>query len=413
MFDVLMTTRMTLENLADDFEPGALAGEEAVRVVAVLAVIGRLTEGLLARTAKRVADTSAHVTAGDCDAATCYARTVGVDASEAHRVLRAATRLEQLPATDAAMRAGRLSGRQAQLVVGAATRNPAAEQRLLVAAAKGVVPLRDECIRARAEVDDPAKRPARQHAARRLRMWTGVDGMLEGRFRLAPEIGGSFKPVIDAEVQRIFRSRRTSGEHESHDAYAADALAGLLLGDAKTKGAATNVHVVIDHTALVRGNAIAGERCEIPGVGPVNAQWVREMLGESFLTAVIQKGRDIATVAHLGRHVPAVVQTAMIVGGRECEVTGCHRRSYLERDHSECGYARGGPTAWWNLAWLCSVHHRRKTTGWKLSPPDPSTGKRTLTRPDARGSPAEVSRRSAGTALPRNNCHTPPLRFAL
>jgi hypothetical protein len=377
-----MTTRLTLENLAGDFEPGVLSGEDAVRVVTVLAVIHRLTEGLLAQAAKRVADTSAHVAAGDCDTEQFYARAVGVDASEAHRVLRAATKLEQLPVTAAEVRKGRLSGRQVQLIAGAASRNPKAEEKLLAAAKAGMVPLRDECIRVCVTVDDPKKRSARQHEARRLRTWTGVDGMLEGRFRLAPEIGGQVKAVIDAEVQRIFRARRTSGVYERHDAYAADALAGLVLGDANSKGAATNVHVVIDHAALVRGNAIAGERCEIPGVGPVNAEWVREMLGESFLTTVIQKGRDIATVAHLGRHVPAVVQTAMIVGGRECEIVGCHRRGYLERDHSERDYANGGPTAWWNLAWLCSVHHRRKTTGWKLSPPDPSTGKRTLHPPE-------------------------------
>jgi predicted lipoprotein with Yx(FWY)xxD motif len=65
---------------------------------------------------------------------------------------------------------------------------------------------------------------------------------------------------------------------------------------------------------------------------------------------------DITTVAHLGRHVPAVVRTAMIVGGHECEVVGCHRRGYLERDHCEVDYAIGGATAWWNLAWLCAVH---------------------------------------------------------
>ena len=58
--------------------------------------------------------------------------------------------------------------------------------------------------------------------ARRLRIWTATDGMVEGHFRLAPEVGGRFKAAIDAGTQRIFRARRTTGPHEPHEAYAAD-----------------------------------------------------------------------------------------------------------------------------------------------------------------------------------------------
>jgi hypothetical protein len=140
--------------------------------------------------------------------------------------------------------------------------------------------------------------------------------------------------------------------------------------------------VVIDHAALVRGNAVEGETCEIPGVGPVNVAWVREMLGDAFVTAVIKKGRDITTVAHFGRHIPAHLRTAMIVAGRECVVEGCDARGYLEIDHCEVDFADGGPAAWWNLDYGCSVCHRRKTQGWVLGPRDPKTGKRTLEPPE-------------------------------
>jgi hypothetical protein len=141
------------------------------------------------------------------------------------------------------------------------------------------------------------------------------------------------------------------------------------------------VHVLIDHAALVRGNALQGETCEIAGVGSVNVQWVRSLLGDAVVTAVIKKGRDIATVAHLGRHIPALLQTALIAGGRECVVHGCHGHGYLEIDHSEVDFAKGGPAAWWNLGWLCSQHHRLKSSGWVLGPPDPCTGKRQLFPP--------------------------------
>jgi HNH endonuclease len=191
-------------------------------------------------------------------------------------------------------------------------------------------------------------------------------------------------------VQRIFRAHRGT-DHDPHDAYAADALAGFVLGDTTTatdvapgtKGADATVHILIDHGALVRGGAVDGEACEIPGVGPVDVGWVRQLLGSAFLTAVIKKGRDIRTVAHLGRHVPAEVMTALTVSGRECDVDGCHQRGYLERDHVH-DHARGGPTSFANLGWLCYRHHRKKSAGWRLGVRDPATGKRPLRPPTER-----------------------------
>ena len=75
----------------------------------------------------------------------------------------------------------------------------------------------------------------------------------------------------------------------------------------------------------------------------------------------MKKGKDITTVAHFGRHIPAELRTAMMVSGRECSIDGCTGREYLELDHCEIDYANDGPTACWNLAWLCSIHHKRKT----------------------------------------------------
>ena len=65
----------------------------------------------------------------------------------------------------------------------------------------------------------------------------------------------------------------------------------------------------------------------------------------------------------------------MIVSGRECVVERCAGREYLELDHCEIDHAKGGPTAKWNLAWECSIHHTRKTQGWILGSADPITGK--------------------------------------
>jgi hypothetical protein len=114
----------------------------------------------------------------------------------------------------------------------------------------------------------------------------------------------------------------------------------------------------------------------------VNVEWVRSILGDAFLTAIIKDGKDIKTVAHLGRHVPTEVMTALIVGGHECDIDQCGVHGYLERDHMH-DFALGGETSLANLIWLCYFHHRLKSRGWILGPPDPEVGKRKLFPPNS------------------------------
>jgi len=292
MFEHLTMMRTAAETVAREFDPDLITGREAVRVVEEAGVVLRLVQGVLARAARRVAQTDAHVGAGDKDAAQCVARVVGVTVGEARRTIGHAELLAGLPATDAAVREGRLSARQTGLIVEAASRNPAAEPALLAAAGQGLAPLKDACLAARAVAEDPQVRSERHHQGRSLRMWTDDDGMLAGEFRLTPEAGGAVKALLDGETARRFRQHRGAGTREPHDRYAADALVDLLRGDPETiRGIRYSVHVVIGHGTLVAGGLVPGERCEIPGVGPVDPAWVRDLLGDAFLTAVITTGR--------------------------------------------------------------------------------------------------------------------------
>jgi hypothetical protein len=341
-----------------------------------------LVDGLLAKAAKRVDETNAHGGVGARNAAALVARTLGVGAGEVRSAIQTASRLERLPVTDAAVRAGKLSARAAQMIAETAVVNPAAEASLVESAEGGLVPLRDACIAARADVEDPTARAVRQRSLREWHSWTDRDGMLAGRYRFTPESGARVKAVIEAEAKRLFRTAR-SGAHDPFAAYAADAIEGLVLGKYAASGVNVSVHVVIDHGALMRGGTAAGEVCEIPGVGPVDVAWVKDLLGSAFLTAVVKKGKDILTVAHLGRHIPAEVMTALVVSGRECDVEDCHNRGYLERDHVH-EHSRGGPTSFANLCWLCYAHHRLKSSGWQLGALDPTTRKRKLRPPPAR-----------------------------
>jgi hypothetical protein len=76
-------------------------------------------------------------------------------------LLDATAKVRLLPEVDAAVRDGRLSALQTKMIAGAAAENPAASSRLLDAAGEGHTKLRDACIAARAEVEDPAERPKR------------------------------------------------------------------------------------------------------------------------------------------------------------------------------------------------------------------------------------------------------------
>jgi len=158
---------------------------------------------------------------------------------------------------------------------------------------------------------------------------------------------GAIRRLVDGLVAKAGLAVSDSGAHlvKGERNAAAMVARSLRVGTgegAPAKGVKYAVHVVIDHTALVRGRTADGETCEIPGVGPVDVAWVREILGSAFVTAIVTKGKDIRTVAHLGRHIPAEIQTALSVSGRECDC--CDHRGYLERDHT-IGVAEGGPTA--------------------------------------------------------------------
>jgi len=132
--------------------------------------------------------------------------------------------------------------------------------------------------------------------------------------------GAEVMAALAVFQERIFRTTRSDGQRERFDAYAADALVAMaraaLLGDgdaSRTRsGSQVKVIVRVDYTALLRGHVCPGELCEISGVGPVPISVVDDLLAEdAFLAAVVTRGHDVLSVAHLGRQFTAFQHTAL------------------------------------------------------------------------------------------------------
>ena len=132
----------------------------------------------------------------------------------------------------------------------------------------------------------------------------------------------------------------------------------------------TKVIIRIDHAALLRGRTVAGETCEIDGVGPISADAVRRMLLEDdpFVAAVLSEGTEVQRVVHLGRGLNALQRTALEAGGVRCSNIACNRTVAIQVDHRE-PWARDPRTVLANQDPLCPECHRRKTHhGWTLAP---------------------------------------------
>ncbi|HEX2179534.1 MAG TPA: HNH endonuclease signature motif containing protein [Actinomycetota bacterium] len=124
----------------------------------------------------------------------------------------------------------------------------------------------------------------------------------------------------------------------------------------------TSLHVRVDHSALTRGHTVAGEICEVPGVGPVPVSTVNEWMKtrDPVVTALLVDGEDIRKVVKVGRSIPGKLEAALVERDQCCVVPGCGEIYDLETDHV-VEVARGGPTTLYNLARLCAWHHYLKT----------------------------------------------------
>jgi hypothetical protein len=398
-----------LRSVLADFEPERVSGSDASLLLERYAEIEKLAAGGKLLAARRVDSSKVWRKKGHRSAAAHVAEATGTGLGPAITALDAARRLGSLPATEDAMRAGRLSETQVKEIAGAAILQPDAEQDLVDAAETqphNLLKLR--CRRVKAAGQDQMASYEKIRRERFVRHWTDQEGAVRFDARLTPDDGARLVAAITSESHRLAAAARRHGVEESLRAYDADALVRLACGEAGSQmvaggdgvnkgatvsssqvgvegagpprsGPAAVVHVRVDHDALMRGRVEPGEICEIPGIGPIPVEVARHLAVDSFLSVLITDGVDVTTVAHAGRTIPASVRRALIERDQECVVPGCGLRDGLEIDHID-PFGQGGPTRLDNLARLCRWHHYLKThqrhrlerdpSGWRWVVPD-------------------------------------------
>lgn len=362
-----------LEAFVEHLDPEALTPEDSVDLLEKLCRAERICAAGKALVSLRVADSKAWHSSGHRSPAHLVAALSRSSVSQACRLLDTAHMLTELPEIECAFRQGALTEAQVVEMASAASLAPEFQSDLLeVAEMYSLHELRRQCAQLRATSGSESERQERIHKGRQLRHWTDIEGAFRMDGRLTPEAGAVVMAALEPFRQQVARRMSKDGPKDSLAAQQADALVEMaqkvrcIPEDAFRAFPSAMVQVRVDHTALERGHAVPGEVCEVPGVGPIPVAAARALIGDSLLTAVVAKGKDVVAVANLGRTVTAKQRIALWDRDGGCVIAGCNDRSSVEIDHVQ-EWRGGGRTQLDNLALLCSYHHYLKTHhGWQL-----------------------------------------------
>ena len=365
------------------FQPGVYSGEDCATLAEKLAALEMVSAPARTRAAARAGESGIHRERGFAEVSDWMARATGSTAGSAKAALETAAAFESQPEAKAALAAGELSFAQARELVRTEAAVPGSTAGLLdVAKRESLRTLKEKARDRRVRAIDPEELHARQHAAMCHRTWINALGNVAYAGELPPEFGIPFKNVLDAETDRLWLNayqdaKRQDGQQSlinsttrpelRRSVLAAQAFVGIIEnGGGKGKANRADMVIVCDLEAWRRGNAQEGESCHIVGGGPIPVSLAKDLSRDAFLKAVLHNGIDINTIAHFGRRWPAVLRTALELGGpphfdgRVCAAPGCDRRYHLQDDHID-PVANGGLTSYVNNQGLCPPDHRIKT----------------------------------------------------
>jgi hypothetical protein len=359
----------SLATICRAIDPDTIPLPDVAAFYQCLARMEKLVAGARLRLATRVEQSNEWRRTGHRRAADWVAHMTGTTAGAAQTELDTSKRLSSLPATDDALRHGDLSATQAAAVADAATADPAAETRLLEKAARASVRgLREECARTKAAADpDADARYERLHRERSLRSYTDQEGAWNLHARGPAHLGAQVMAALDSLTDELFQRAHAERRQEPREAYAFDALVALAESGSGRTGTKYRALVRVDLEALTRGATEGEERCEVTGIGPIPVRVARQVLGDAIVDLLVTRGRDVATVVHLGRGPTATQKLALLWSQPTCSRQGCEQLwTFTEVDH-RVPWADTHQTVLDGLDRLCRHDHRLKThDGWAL-----------------------------------------------
>jgi hypothetical protein len=195
-------------------------------------------------------------------------------------------------------------------------------------------------------------------------------------YQLSPDKGAEVNAALDAEIDQLFKEAKSAGTPPPREALAADALHALITRGPRKP---TGITLVMDADAAAQGFTAPGQRCEIPGVGPIPVTLGRKMLAGASVRTLPKDPALLPEYSSDARDYPAWMLDWLRQRYPTCGQPGCDTDAFLQTDHV-VALADGGTTTIYNLWRLCWYHHHLKTNkgwkavgephGWKLVPPD-------------------------------------------
>ena len=287
----------------------------------------------------------------------------GVSAGRARRLVAAARRLAELPATREAFEAGRLSEDQVAVVVRHAPAS--ADASVAEMAVEATVPQLQRVLSSyRFEADGPE--PARVEPERReVTFGPGDDGSWRLRAVLPADEGSLVERALEEARDRLFRERETP-------VCWADALLEMAGGQSPER---VQVLLHVDADTPARDAHLH--------LGPAVPAGVRRYLScDSTVRYVLHDDATPVSFGRARRTVPGPVRRLVEERDRGCVVPGCSQRRWLHVHHL-VHHEDGGETVPSNLVCLCPFHHRQHHRGMlaidghpeRLVFRDPATGR--------------------------------------
>jgi hypothetical protein len=171
--------RTELESLLAELDPARLTGADATRLYAELAASERLCLAGKTLLAPRIEASRVWKEGGHRDAAAMLGLLEGVSTGQARSTLINGRRLDDLPATEEALRTGTLSAPKLTELCGAGALDPDRESELVQGAAEAPLEsVKERCRRSRAasSARDPLAAIRRIRAERHFTSWTDAEG---------------------------------------------------------------------------------------------------------------------------------------------------------------------------------------------------------------------------------------------